>query len=103
MSSRRGSQAAGLPQRPRGQALRAAPAEQLHWVSWLRVLAICGVVTIHATAATAVRPDASSTGVGGSPVASTVLELVGRTGGVVVVTFLFVLLLRRIPLVQRVV
>jgi surface polysaccharide O-acyltransferase-like enzyme len=41
-----------------------APPEQLHWVSWLKVFAICGVVTIHATGATAVRPDARSTVVG---------------------------------------
>ncbi len=64
MNTPRDPEALGTPQTRHSQALRAAPAEQLHWVSWLRVLAICGVVTIHATGATAVRPDAWSTGVG---------------------------------------
>jgi len=41
--------------------------------------------------------------IGGSPAASTVLELVGRIGIVVVVTFVIVLVLRRIPWVQRLV
>lgn len=64
MNSQRGPGAAGSPQVRPSQPLRAAPAEHLHWVSWLRVLAICGVVTIHATGATAVREDARSTVVG---------------------------------------
>jgi len=41
--------------------------------------------------------------VGGTPAASTVLELVGRTGGVLVVTYLIVLVMRQIPWVRRLV
>lgn len=41
-----------------------AESGQLDWVSWMRVFAICGVVTIHVTGATAIRDDARSTTVG---------------------------------------
>jgi len=64
MNIQTGPEAAGTPQAEPRQVLRAAGAEQLHWLSWLRVLAICGVVAIHTTGATAIRPDARSTVVG---------------------------------------
>lgn len=42
----------------------AIESGRIDWVSWMRVFAICGVVTIHVTGATAIRPDARSTTVG---------------------------------------
>ena len=64
MNSPRDPEALGAPQIRQSQPLRAAPVEQVHWVSWLRFLAIVGVVTIHSTGATAVRAGAWSTGAG---------------------------------------
>lgn len=64
MDIQRVPEAVGAPQTRDNQTPKTAPAEQLHWISWLRVVAICGVVTIHATGATAIRPDARSTVVG---------------------------------------
>lgn len=37
---------------------------RMDWLSWMRVFAICGVVTIHVSGATAVQPDARSTTAG---------------------------------------
>ena len=44
-----------LPRAPR------TPGASTSWVSWLRFVAICGVVVIHAASGTAASPDAPST------------------------------------------
>lgn len=41
--------------------LRADPSRSTVWISWLRVVAITGVVAIHTTGATAIQADARST------------------------------------------